>query len=191
MTYRLIGLSAAALVLSATAFGKQSAPQSRVDAIWDAVDDRVAQQIDVWFHEGDYPKAIALLGFEATYLPHDYDVVTNLGWMRENVEDWDGALAVYEKFRKDNPQDKDAALPEGQFYFMRKNYVVIPALLEPALKRRPHPNVYRILAHAYEHEKRYADAIRVWKEYLSWAPKDLTAKANLDRDEKKLNASKN
>lgn len=190
MKYRTFGSIAVLLVLAGISAAGQNPSKQRLDAIWEAADDRVSRQVDVWFEDGDYPKVIHLLTFEATYAPHDYNVVTNLGWMRENVEDWDGALATYIQYRKDNPQDKDAALPEAQYYYMRKNYAPIPAILEPALKNHPHPNIYRILAHAYERQQKISDAIRVWHEYLAIAPNDAPAKQNLARDVKKLDPSK-
>ncbi len=176
-------------VLGATAFGGQKPSKQRVDAIWEAVDDRVTRQIDVWFDDGDFPKAIQTLSFEANYAPHDYEAVTNLGWMFENVEDWDRAMATYRTYLKNNPQDVDAALPIGQYYYNKKDYAKVPPILESTLSRHPHPNVYRILAHCYEKLNKLNDAKRVWLAYIALHPTDLTAKVNLKRIERKLGAS--
>ena len=188
MTYRTIGSLTAAICLTALASAAQKPSKQRLDQIWDAVDNRMAQQIDVWFDDGDFPKAINGLTFQSTYSPHDYDVVTNLGWMQENVEDWSGALATYRLYKKNNPQDKDAALPEAQLYFGRKEYAKVPALLEPTLSRHPHPNVYRILAHSYERMNKWKDSLRIWKQYVAVAPGDGQAKVNLAKAERKVKA---
>ncbi len=150
----------------------------------------MAQQIDIWFDDGDFPKAINGLTFQASYAPHDYEVATNLGWMFENVEDWSGALSAYRTYEKNNPQDKDAVLPEAQLYFGRKEYAKIPALLEPTLKLHPHPNIYRILAHTYEHQNNWKEALRIWKQYVAIAPSDGQAKVNLAKAERKVKAQK-
>ncbi len=183
----LVGMVCAALLRSASA--DQPSPQ-RLAAIWGAVDDRVSKQIDAWFDDGDFPKSINLLKFEAAYDPHDYDVVTNLGWMQENVEEWDAALATYDLYLNNNPNDRDRALPKATFLFMRKQYSKIPDLLEPYIKLKPHPNVYRTLAHSYEKLNRYEDAKRIWIAYVAVAPKDLQGQANLRKVERKLAAMK-
>jgi len=181
----LVLLSCAGLVSA-----QKPPSKARLDAIWAAVNDRITDQVDIWFEDGDYPKSIHLLVFQATYAPDNYDVVTNLGWMQENVEDWDGALATYKLYWKNNPSDKDRALPEAEYLFRRKQYAQIPSLVEPVLKFQPHPNNYRVLAHSYEKLKKFEDAKRVWDAYIAIAPKDLTAKANLAKVEKKIEAAK-
>lgn len=180
----------ASLLALTTSTSDQAASKARLDAIWDAADDRVSRQIDIWFNQGDYPKAIHGLTMQTHYYPHDYDVATNLGWMLENTEEWDKALGVYEGFQKANPGDKDAALPVGQYYWMKKQYAKVPPIFEPVLSKHPHPNIYRILANSYEKMKKYDQAIRVWKTYLAVYPNDGQAKVNLARDEKKLAQSK-
>ena len=190
MKVRSLFIGLGLLSFAASASAGQSPSKQRLDAIWSAVDGRVSSQIDVWFEDGDYPKTIKLLGFQAAYSASDYDVVTNLGWMEENIEEWDAAEATYKDFLKSNPHDKDRGLALADFYFRRKNYKPIPALLEPQIHSKPHPNNFRILAHAYEKLNKYADAKRVWQIYVTTYPTDLSAKANLAKIEKKLASQK-
>jgi tetratricopeptide (TPR) repeat protein len=181
----------ALIALTALAAGSaQAATPSpeRLAAIWSAAEDRVVTQLDAWFEEGDYPKCIQLLRIQAEMSPSDYDVATNLGWMHENVQDYDKATEAYEAYRQRNPQDDDAALALGEFYFRRKQYADVIPLMEPAIKRKPHPNAFRILAHAYEKTGKLAESKRVWDTYIARAPDDLTAKANLRRVEGKIAA---
>jgi predicted Zn-dependent protease len=149
------------------------------------------QQMDVWFDDGDYPAAIQMLRVTAEARPKDYDTITNLGWMLENIEEWDAAEAVYKRYERENVSDPDGALPIADYYFRRKKYEPIPALLSPkiAMGKKPHPNVYRILAHAYEKTGKLAESQQTWKAYIALAPGDLTAKVNLNRVEKKLAGS--
>jgi tetratricopeptide (TPR) repeat protein len=188
--YRPIIAALALVAFGGVANATTQVSKQRLDAIWAAVDDRVAQQTDIWFNDGDYPKSIHMLVFQATYEPHDYEAVTNLGWMQENVEDWDGALATYKLYWKNNPQDKDRGLPEADYLFREKRFAEVPPLLEPALKAKPHPDIFRILAHAYEKLNKLTDARRVWLQYIALAPNDGAAKRNLARVEKKLAATK-
>ncbi|AIE84168.1 hypothetical protein [Fimbriimonas ginsengisoli] len=163
--------------------------QDRLNSIWYYANERIDQQTDVWFDDGDFPASIQLLRVAHQLRPKDYEVVTNLGWMLENVQEWNNAEAVYHTYALENESDPDGSLPIAEFYFRRKKYETIASLLEPkiSLQKHPHPNVYRILAHTYEKTGHLPDAERVWKQYIALAPKDLTAVQNLKRVEKKIN----
>ena len=179
------------LVATAALLGAGPAPMSAEDrqaAIWSHAQGRIEQQMDIWFEDGDYPKVIQVLKIEANAFPNDYEVATNLGWMQENVEDYDAATRSYERYLKNNPKDPDASFPLASLYFRKKNYARVPALLEPAVKRTPppHPNVFRTLAHSYERTDRLTESRRVWQSYIKIAPNDDTAKVNLRRVEKKI-----
>lgn len=160
----------------------------RMRVINEAIHHRLSTQGDVWFEGGDYLKTIQALRAASSLDPADYEIATDLGWMLENVLKWDEALATYVRFRKENPSDPDAAYPEANFYFMKKSYLEIPALLEPTLKmaRPPHANTFRILAHAYDRLGLLGDSKRVWNQLLAIDPNDEAAKTNLKRVEAKL-----
>jgi tetratricopeptide (TPR) repeat protein len=175
----------ALLTTVAVAHGQTPDPK-RLNAIWGAVGDHLNRQSDAWFDDGDFPKVVQILRMHFVLTPNDYEIATNLGWMLENIQLREEALAVYIRFRKTNPNDPDAAFPEGNYYFLKKAYAKVPPIIEPTLKRRPHANSFRILAHAYDRLKMYGDAKRVWQMYLSENPDDETAKLNLSKIEKKL-----
>lgn len=170
-----------------SAFAQQP-NKSRVDAIWNHAVDRLNSQTDIWFDDGDFPRVINLCKVMYALYPADYEVATNLGWMLENIEKWDEALAVYIKYRTENAKDPDAAWPEANFYYMKKAYQKVPPILEPTMKmaRKPHPNSFRTLAHAYERMNQLQDSKRVWQAMIQTFPDDLPAKNNLNRVEKKL-----
>ncbi|MBS1717015.1 MAG: hypothetical protein JSS72_04720 [Armatimonadetes bacterium] len=148
---------------------------------------RMNRQGDVWFENGDFPRVIQQLRFMNRLSPSDYEVATNLGWLLESVDVYGEALATYTRFRRLNPSDPDASFPEANFYFAKKMYARVPALLEPSLKLHPHPNTFRILAHAYERMDLLTESKRVWDEYIAKYPRDLPAEANLRRVINKLN----
>lgn len=169
----------------------QQPNKARVDAIWNHAADRINTQNDVWFEDGDFPRVINLCKVMYALYPSDYEVATNLGWMLENIEKHDEALAVYIKFRTENPNDPDSAWPEANFYYMKKAYQKVPPILEPTLKmaRKPHPNSFRTLAHSYERMNQLQDSKRVWQALLQHTPDDAPAKNNLNRVEQKLRGS--
>ncbi len=148
---RIWGIALVLIVAGSAMAGQQGQP-SRVDAIWNHAVDRLNSQTDQWFEDGDFPRVINLCKVLYALYPSDYEVATNLGWMLENIEKWDEALAIYIKFRHENPGNPDSAWPEANFYYMKKAYQKVPPILEPTLKMssKPHPNSFRTLAHAYE-----------------------------------------
>lgn len=175
-----------AVLGGAASMAQASVEDPRMQAIWDSAYNRMSNQVDIWYDAGDFPRCAQLLRLQAEVFPQDYNVATNLGYMLQSMDLYAEELAVYINFRRDNPEDPDASFPEAWFYMLRRAYAKIPPLLEPTLKKKPHPNSYRTLANAYERLNLLADSKRVWESYLDQKPDDLTARKNLDRVEKKI-----
>lgn len=176
----------AMLAACALAGGQTKRKDPRSDLIWDSAHNRFVDQLDYWWDDGDFPRCVQLLRMMAELTPDDYEIATDLGWMLENVEQMDAALAVYVKFRKDNPDVGDAPFPEANFYYKQRLFAKVPPLLERTLVLKPHPNSWRILAHSYEKMGMLSDSRRVWTTYLRQYPNDEPAKNNLRRVEGKL-----
>ncbi len=174
---------AAALVL-VTAFASAQ-DSKRIDAIWEAANDRFTRQLDLWFEDGEFPIAIQLLKLQADLYPADYEIVTNLGWMLENVEEYSAAEEVYVGYRKGNPNNPDAILPEAEYWFRKKKYETVLALTTQ-VSDKAHPNAFRIRAHSFERLTKLKESQQVWKRYLKLAPNDSAAKMNLARVERKI-----
>lgn len=175
------GKPAAAVSASAVA------SQSRLDEIWDHVDNRVIRQMDIWYDDGEFPTIVSLLKVQYAYAPDDYDTATNLGWMQENIELWSDAKETYRSFKDAHPTDGDAAFPLGWIYYQHeKDYAKAAEIFEASLKYNPRPNTYRMLASSYEKQKKYKDAIRIWELQLKRWPDELPAKANIKRVKAKM-----
>lgn len=189
MCWKLVlAVGLAAFFLGTAEAKKQptKADQARLKRIMDLADVRLSTQADTWFTDGDYPRAVSILRYRAALDPKNYEIHTDLGWMLENIERWSEALAVYIKFRKANPSDPDAGLPEANFYYLKKAYAKVPPLMEEAIKKQPHPNAFRILAGSYERMGLLEDAKRVWDRYIGLHPNDAQAKVNRERVIKKI-----
>lgn len=176
-------LAVASIVLAT--FTASAPAQDRVNEIWAHVDNRVVRQLDTWFDDGEFPAIVELLKVQVAY-DSDYDNVTNLGWMLENIERYDEVPAIYQNYQKRHPEDPDCMYPLGYHYYMRKNYKRAIEILEPSLKLKPTPNTYVILAKSYEREKQYKEAIRVWELQLKRWPDNGPAKANIERVKNKI-----
>lgn len=181
MRYTSIMAIVASMTVVVAAPSLASAAGSRVAAVLDAADARLRAQTDIWFKDGDFPKVVQLLRLRANSDKADYDTWTDLGWMLENIERKDEALALYVTYRIANPQDPDGAFPEANYYYKLKLYAKVPPLIEPTLDKGPHGNSWRILAHSYERMGLLSDSKRVWERYIGGHPEDEAAKANLRR----------
>ncbi len=179
-------------LISLGAIASAQAPDpNRMSALWQAADERLTTQYDDWFKVGDYPRIVSALQYLHEFEPTDYETLTNLGWMLENIDRSDEALALYIDYRKKNPHIEDAEFPEVNFYYSRKLYTKVPQLVEPKIAaKQSGPFAIRMLAHAYEKMNLLSDSQRAWNEYLAISPSDLAAKANLKRVEKKLQSAK-
>jgi len=176
------------VIAIATPIPAQSPDAKRMRSIESAMMERIAIQNDVWFESGEFPRTVQSLRASHEMFPNDYETVTDLGWMLENLELWGEALATYVQYKHENPDNPDAPYPEAHFYFLKKLYAEIPPLLEPSLNMAspPHPNTYRALAHSYDRLGLLADSKRVWESLLKLAPDDGAAKVNLARVERKI-----
>jgi tetratricopeptide (TPR) repeat protein len=163
-----------------------SPSKARLDEIWDHIDNRFVTQSDIWFEEGEFPSCVALLKVQSAYQPDDYEMMTNLGWMLENIEKIDEARAVYLDFGKRHPEIGDAMYALGFSYFNKKEYAKSIEVLEPTLAHNPSQNTYRTIARAYELLNKPNDAIRVWELELTKFPNEASAKANIARVKAKL-----
>lgn len=185
---RLVMILTLSAVAASGSAGSQAKQSERTKAIWETAIERMNRQSDAWYEDGDFPKCIQNLRLTHLLSPDDYEVATNLGWMLENVHEWDEALSVYVNYRVRHPSDPDAAWPEANFYFMQKAYAKVPPILEPSIKsaRAIHPNVFRTLAHAYDKLGLLKDAKRVWEDLLKHYPDDQAAQSNLKRVSNKI-----
>jgi len=158
----------------------------RTQIILYAAYNRMAKQTDIWFEDGDFPKAVELLNFQHEVFPNDYETATNLGWMQENIERYEDARTTYKTYQNRNPNDPDNALPLAQHYFLKRQYKEVIPILENAVKTKSHPNMFRMLAHSYERTDKLDKSLEMWDRYLKVQPDDAPAKNNRARVVQKI-----
>lgn len=182
-------LVSALIAVGACAVAQAPDPQ-RMAALWQASDHRMTIQTDAWFKVGDYPRIVEALKYMHEFDPSDYETMTSLGWMLENIDRSDEALALYIDYRTRFPKLEDSEFPEANFYYQRKLYSKVPPLVEPRIAAKASgPFSIRTLAHAYEKMNLLSDSKRAWLEFLTIKVDDGAAKHNLDRVTKKLQAA--
>ena len=149
--------------------------------VWLGAAEVMDESFDTWFTDGEFERCIPLLKIRYEVDPSSYDWVTDLGWILGSTDKPDEELAYYVRFRRENASDSDCALPEAQFYFLKKVYAKVPPLLEGTLDSKSHPNNYRILANSYEKLGQLKNSKKTWETYLKLDPNDGQAKVNLKR----------
>jgi tetratricopeptide (TPR) repeat protein len=185
-------ISAAAFILATQGAPKivtaseGTATAARLNEIWDHIDNRFIKQSDLWFERGEFPSCVALLKVQSAYTPDDFEIVTNLGWMLENIDRYPESRDIYLDFGNRHPMIGDAMYPLGLSFFSKKEYQNAINVLEPTLAKNVGPNTYRTLARAYEMLKKPNDAIRIWELELKKFPGELSATANIKRVKLKM-----
>ncbi len=172
--------------LSAFSFGQSDAEVEKI--LVAASRERMSQINDAWFHDGEYLPIIQSQYVLSQLNIHDEETWSNLAWMCQNTEQYDAQLAIVHKFSRLNSTYADGPYYEAQFYYLKKAFAKIPALLEPAIKLSPRPddNAYRFLAHSYEKLGYLEDALRIWDMYIKLNPKDRVAVANRKKIQSKI-----
>lgn len=171
------------LVIMAAVNSMAQTPEVASKEIMSALKTRVDMQRESFFSDGQFPNVAQSLELTLSFDMHQYERVTDLGWMYGSMEMPDKEIALYERFRKAFPQDPEASFPSADFYFRKREYEKIPPILEPSLKlpTKPHANSYRILANAYDRLQRYKDSLRIWDQYLEINPNDPAAIRNRNK----------
>ena len=162
--------------------------KARLDEIWDHIDNRVNTQSDLWFEDGEFPKCISLLRVQYAYTPDDYDIMTSLGWMLENVHEMDKAREVYLEFNNRHPEDGGAMFALGNSFYTKKDYDNTIKVLEPILTKAAPLDAYIIVAKSYERKGKLVDALRIWELELKKYPNAGTATINIKRVKAKIAA---
>lgn len=167
--------------------GQYRTGDDRMNRIWRAHENRMDDQSNRWFEDGDFPQNVDQLRYRTSLWPEDYERLTDLAWMYGNLRQHGKALEVMIAFRLANPTRADAAYPEAEWYFRQKSYAKVIAILEPVIgfEQPIQPNGFRILAHSYERLGFFRDSLRVWDLYIGLNPEDAAAKVNRERVAKK------
>lgn len=177
--------SVAAIAIASQGGAPPSSELVRLNEIWAHVDNRVVQQLDLMFEDGDFPAATSLLKVQYAYEPNNWDTMTNLGWMLENIDKLGEAREVYKTFIREHPKDANAVFALGYSYFLKREFKETIATLEPSLSKLPTANSYIILAKAYERLDDWKNALRVWEAQAKRFPSG-SVDANIKRVKAKI-----
>jgi tetratricopeptide (TPR) repeat protein len=160
--------------------------ETRTGQTQDFVLDRIAEQVDKYWHAGKWEECIRLLYQSVEIDPTYTDAYTDLGWMLANLNRDAEAVAVYRAGIAANPKDFDIHHHFGMFYNRRKQYEKAIEQFRLAVKNGAPPAWQHMLPDTLEIVGRKQEALKEWRELLKRFPDDTVAKQHIRALEKEL-----
>ncbi len=138
---------------------------AQVDGIVSAAVDSLWVQTDVYWHQGDYPRIIALDRIITQADPHFMESFNTGAWLMWSSGLDADAEAFYQQSVRNNPRTSAAYYDYGLFLFNhRHDYPgAIRVFTQDVAKADPGVLDWRMLAHSYEKAGRWDRAVAVWR----------------------------
>lgn len=156
---------------------------SQVDGITNLIVDRLWDQADEEWHQGDYPRIIALDRIIAEADPHFLEPYAVGGWLLESLGRLDEAEAFYQQGIRRNPKAAYAYYNLGFFYFnTRHDYrAAIKTFRRDVAQKDADLNDWKMLAHSYEHVGDWTQAVATWETIQARWPDGVNVNRLLQR----------
>jgi tetratricopeptide (TPR) repeat protein len=175
--------------LQAAPGGSDSSSLTQVDGIVSAVVDNLWAQGDMYWHEGDYPRIIALDRIITQADPHFVDAFNTGAWLMWS-DGLDGdAQAFYELAVRSNPHDPAAYYDYGMFLFNHRHDYAAAIRVYRRDVQQASPGVldWRMLAHSYEKADAWDQAVGIWRQIKArWPHGDPRDPTHGDIDDQNL-----
>lgn len=190
-----IRLSLSLLFLALAALPAPAAPETpaskppaqavaQVDGITDRVVDRLWAATDGYWHEGDYPRIVALARLCVEADPGFTEAWGAGAWLLWSQGDTSGADAFLREGVRRNPNIWDLHYELGWHLFNTKRYAEALPHLQAAVRFTEAPaQPWKILAHCYEKLGRLEESAATWRTVVKKFPGDIAAPGNLRRVE--------
>lgn len=177
----LVGVALAAN--AAPSVVKAPSSPAQVDAIVDAAVDKLWAQTDEYWHDGDYPRIIALDRIITQADPQFVESYSTGGWLMESTGKTRDAEAFYQESARNNPQKSYAWHSLGMFYFNTvKDYGAAARAFETGTRQRDAEiNDWKMLAHTYEKMQKVDKAAMTWRTIKARWPNGPAVDVNLQR----------
>jgi tetratricopeptide (TPR) repeat protein len=153
--------------------------ETRTGQTQDFVLDRIAEQIDKYWHAGKWDQCARLLYQSIEIDPTYTDTYTDLGWMLANLDRDAEAVAVYSAGIAANPKNFDIHHHFGMFYSRRKKYERAIEQFRLATKNGAPQAWQHMLPSTLEIAGRKLEALKEWRELLKRFPDDTVAEQHI------------
>ena len=186
------------LVVLAAAFPASAAPpppqaqsQVQVDGITARVVDKLWSQTDDYWHDGDYPRIVALDRVITQADPQFLEAYSNGGWLMDSLGRTADAEAYYKLGVANNPHAAYAYWNLGFFYFnTTKDYAKAAQAFERDTQQADADiNDWKMRGHAEEKAGQWDRAVATWRTIKAKWPAGLGVDRLLREAEEKRAAA--
>lgn len=161
----LFSLVVLAAALPASAAPPQAQSQVQVDGITARVVDKLWSQTDDYWHDGDYPRIVALDRVITQADPQFLEAYSNGGWLMDSLGRTADAEAYYTLGVTNNPHAAYAYWNLGFFYFnTTKDYAKAAQAFERDTQQADADiNDWKMRGHAEEKAGQWDRAVATWR----------------------------
>lgn len=154
------------LAASPSAAPSPAEQRAQADGITGAVVDRLWRQTDGYWHEGDYPRIVALDRIITEADPQFLEAYSAGGWLMDSLGRTADAEAYYTLGTRRNPRAAYAFWNLGFFYFNTTHDYRAAARAFRSDTRQVDAglNDWKMLGHAYEKAGQWDEAVATWRE---------------------------
>ncbi len=191
LLFSLVILAVALPASAAPPSAAQSQSQIQVDGIIARVVDKLWTQTDEYWHDGDYPRIVALDRVITQADPQFLEAYSNGGWLMDSLGRTTDAEAFYKLGITNNPHSAYAYWNLGFFYFnTTKDYAKAAHVFEMDT-RQPDAdlNDWKMRGHAQEKAGQWDQAVATWHTIKAKWPNGLGVDRLLREAEEKRAAA--
>ncbi len=175
LLFSLVILAVALPASAAPPSAPPSQSQIQVDGITARVVDKLWNQTDNYWHDGDYPRIVALDRVITEADPQFLEAYSNGGWLMDSLGRTGDAEAYYKLGTANNPHSAYAYWNLGFFYFnTTKDYAKAAHAFEMDT-RQPDAdlNDWKMRGHAQEKAGQWDQAVATWRTIKAKWPNGL------------------
>lgn len=172
----------------------QTEQQIQVDGIVGSVVDKLWRQNDIYWHDGDYPRIVALDRVITEADPQFLEAYATGGWLMDSLGRTKDAGAYYRLGTLNNPHAAYAYWNLGFFYFnTTHDYAeAARAFAQDTAQTDADLNDWKMLAHSQEHAGQWDAAVETWHKIKTRWPKGMSVDRLLhEAEEKRQQAREN
>ena len=138
--------------------------QIQVEGVVGGVVSKLWNQTDHWWHEGDYPRIVALDRIITEADPQFLEAYSNGGWLMDSLGRTRDAEVYYTQGTKNNPHASYAFWNLGFFYFnSAHDYAAAARAFKSDVQQADADlNDWKMLGHSQEKSGQWDDAVATW-----------------------------
>ena len=174
---------------------KQDKPAISKDQVADAVLNDIANRLweqgDKYWHDGDYQRVVGLGRIIMEIDPNDEEVIDSMAWLLWSMGDTTGADELLKYAISKAPKQGMLYANFGGHLYRTKRYDEAEKYLEQGVKVGGVTSAaYSFLGHTYTKLGKYKEAVETWRECVERFPKYPAGPPNLKAAEARLAGAK-